>query len=98
MASLTHAAEVAVLSAVLLGTSERLNPYDYMLARIDLELAHLAALKPETCRTCGGYGEMDDGETKFPCRVCHCAECGTKLDRAHGVCGNAQCDASKEVS
>lgn len=96
MASLAHSAEVAVLTSLLLGTSETLNPYAVALARIDLALAHLASLKPANdCRTCGGYGEQDDGERKFPCRACRCGECGTKLDRQGGVCVNARCDASR---
>lgn len=91
------AGQIATLNQQLFGAPPA-NPYDAMLARIDLELAHIAALKPATCTTCGGYGQQDDGESRFPCKSCHCRECAQPLSRQFGWCTNARCDASKAVA
>lgn len=97
MSTATRAAHVAVLNAQLFGAPV-VNPYDAQLARVDLELAHLAALTPATCTTCGGYGEQDDGESKFPCKSCRCRECAQPLSQQFGWCVNLQCDAGQAAA
>lgn len=93
------AGQIATLNQQLFGAPP-VNPYDAMLARIDLELAHVASLtaKLATCTTCGGYGEQDDGETKFPCRSCHCRECAQPLSKQFGWCVNLKCDAGQAAA
>lgn len=83
MASLTHAAEAAVPSAVLLGTSAP-SPYDAALARIDLELARANALMLLGNHVPGSFlGET--GSTM-------CSECGRGgfSDLRGGVCGECR--------
>lgn len=87
MPSLAHAAEVAVLSAVLLGTSAP-SPFDAALARIDMELARAASLMLLGNHVPGSYL----GDTAPASTMCSACKCGGfhPDDLRDGVCGECR--------